>query len=223
MQRLVGVLVLASCACVAAGCGGSALQAKARKIVGDPHATVVGTQNVQALSGAHLTVVVMKGGSQGLGCGYALPYPGGGTTQPAYRCPHSSDAFVLLNPTSYADGGELEITQAQVAAIAKARATSRRFRMFPDVIELTVRCTIPHASSSGGPLPGMCATTAIPFGGRVRCVAFSEGWQRTASGKLRTAGWVVTFSGDGHVQSIRAAAHPPQRWSGHEPNTCSAI
>ena len=66
MQRVLGLFVLIVCAGLVAGCGGSALQAKARKVVADPHATVVSTQTVQALSGAHLAVVVMKpSGSRG--------------------------------------------------------------------------------------------------------------------------------------------------------------
>jgi hypothetical protein len=35
MQRVVGGFVVAACACLVAGCGGSALQAKARKVVGE--------------------------------------------------------------------------------------------------------------------------------------------------------------------------------------------
>jgi hypothetical protein len=214
MQRAVVLLVLVVSACLGAGCGGSALQAKARKVVGDPHATVVSTQTVEALSGARLAVVVMKpGGAQGLGCGNV-----GGP----YRCPHSNDAYALLNPTTHADGGDLGISRFQVAAIARARATSPRFQMFPSVNQLAVRCAIPHASPSGGTLSGACLTTALPFGKPVRCVAFSEAWRPSAGSKLRTRGWVVTFSGGGQIQSTRAAAHPPQR-DGHQPNTCSAI
>jgi hypothetical protein len=143
MQRVVGPLVLVVCACQLTGCGGSALQAKARKVVGDPHATVVSTQTVEELSGARLAVVVLKpGGSQGLGCGNDLM---GGP----YRCPHWNDAYVLLNPTTRADGGDSGISRFQLAAIARARATSRRFGIFPSVNQLTVRCAIPHASPSG--------------------------------------------------------------------------
>ncbi|MGH3053860.1 MAG: hypothetical protein ACRDL7_02660, partial [Gaiellaceae bacterium] len=194
---------------------GSALQAKARKVVGDPHATVVSTQTVEALSGARLAVVVMQpGGSQGLGC---VSFGG------PYRCPHSSDAYVLLNPTTHADGGDLGISRFQVAAIATARQVSPRFQKFPAVNQLTVRCAIPRSDTQGGTLPGMCETTALPFGKPVRCVAFSEAWRPSAGSRLRTRGWVVTFSRDGHVQSTHAAVHPPQRWSGHQPDTCSAI
>ena len=207
MQRVVGPLVLVVGACLLAGCGGSALQAKARKVVGDPHATVISTQAVQALSGARLAVVVLKpGGSQGLGCGNGLM---GGP----YRCPHSNDAYVLLNPTTHADGGDSGISRFQVAAIARARATSRRFEIFPSVNQLTVRCSIPHASPSGSTLRGMCATVAMPFGRPVRCVAFAEGWRPTAKSRLNTAAWVVRFSRDGRVQSTSTEAHPPQPWA----------
>ncbi len=69
MQRVVGLFALSGCACLVSGCGGSSLEAKARKVVADPHATVVSTQTVKPLSGAPLSIVVMKpGGSQGLGC-----------------------------------------------------------------------------------------------------------------------------------------------------------
>ena len=216
MQRVLGLFVLIVCAGLVAGCGGSALQAKARKVVADPHATVVSTQTVQALSGAHLAVVVMKpSGSQGLGCVNDLM---GGPT----GCPRWSDAYVLLNPTTHADGGDLGISRFQVAAIARARATSPRFQMFPSVNQLAVRCAIPHARPSGGTLSGACLTTALPFGSPVRCVAFSEAWRPSAGSKLRTRGWVVTFSREGQLQSTRAVAHPPQR-DGRQPNTCSAI
>lgn len=81
MQRVVGPLMLLICACLVAACGGSALQAKARKVVGDPHATVVSTQTVDPLGGGFLTLVVMKpGGSHGLGCVTALG--SGSTTHP---------------------------------------------------------------------------------------------------------------------------------------------
>lgn len=217
MQRLVGLLVLVACGCVIAGCGGSGLQAKAREVVGDPHAAVVSTSTVQALSGARLAVVVMKpGGSQGLGCVDDLM---GGP----YRCPRSNDAYVLLNPTTHADGGDTGISRFQVAAIARARQVSARFRKFPAVNQLTVRCAVPLPDTPGGTLPGMCETTALPFGRPVRCVAFSEAWRPSAASKLRTRGWVVTFSRTGHVRSTHTAAHPPQRWTGHQPETCSAI
>jgi hypothetical protein len=147
MQRVSSLFVLSVCACLVAGCGGSALQAKARKVVGDPHATVVSTETVDPLGGGRLTIVVMKpGGSQGLGCMNNLM---GGPT----GCPHWSDAYVLLNPTTHADGGELGISRFQVAAIARARATSPRFQMFPSVNQLAVRCAIPHASPSGARCP----------------------------------------------------------------------
>jgi hypothetical protein len=86
MQRVVASFVFVVCAGLVAGCGGSGLQAKARKVVDDPHAMVVSTETVRALSGDRLAIVVMKpGGSQGLGCVNDLM---GGP----YRCPHSSDA-----------------------------------------------------------------------------------------------------------------------------------
>jgi hypothetical protein len=227
MQRSVGLLALVVCACLVAGCGGSALEEKARKVVGDPHATLVSTQTVRALNGAPLTIVVLKpGGSQGLGCVDALPYVSGSTNPPPYRCPHWSDAYVTLGATTHADMGDQGISRWQVAAIARARATSPRFGTFPSVNQLTVRCTIPNPNlgPQGDTLPGaMCATLALPFGEPVRCVVFSEAWRPSAASRLQTRGWIVAFSRDGRVQSTRATAHPPQPWSGHQPNTCSEI
>src|SRR3954471_18490988 len=182
MQRVAGFLVLAVCACLVAGCGGSALQAKARKVVGDPHATVVSTETVDPLGGGLLAVVVMKpGGSQGLGCIDIGDGPG--------RCPLWSDAYVRLGATTHADMGDVGISKWQVAAIARARATDPRFAIFPIVNQLTVRCAIPKTNTGPTPdtLRGMCATMALPFGGPVRCVAFTMGWRPSAGGKMNTA------------------------------------
>lgn len=209
MHRVVGVFVLGTCACLVAGCGGSSLQSKARKAVGDPHATVVSTSTVEGLSGTRLAIVVMKpGGSQGLGCANLL-------MGDPYQCPHSQDAYARLGATDHADMGSTGISKWQVAAIAKARATSPRFKMFPGVNQLTVRCAIPNLSfgAVGSTLPGMCATIANPFGKPVRCVTFTEGWRPTPKSKLHTAAWVVRFSKDGSVQSTSAEAHAPQPWA----------
>lgn len=224
MQRVAALPGLIMCACLVAGCGGSALEAKARKVVGDPQATVVSTQTVDPLGGGRVVVVVMRpGGSQGLGCAIAASYRLVGSSDSlASGCPRWSDAYVLMNPTTHAAGIDLGISKWQVAAIARARATSTRFQMFPSVNQLAVRCPIPHASPSGRTLSGACLTTALPFGSPVHCVAFSETWRPSAESKLRTRGWLVTFSPDGQVQSIRTAAHPPQR-DVNQPNMCSAI
>jgi hypothetical protein len=227
MQRVVGVSALAFGACLLAGCGGTSLQAKADKVVGDPHAMIVSTETVRTLSGARLTVVVLKpSGSTGLGCIEAVGAGPVGQTVPSSLvpgCPPADDAYVLLNPTTHADGGDMGISRFQVAAIAKARRLSPRFRPFPAVNQLTVRCAVPNQGAPGGVLPGMCATIALPFGKPVRCVAFSEAFRLDAFTKLIKAGWVVKFSRDGHFQSIRRTARPPQPWSGHQPNTCSEM
>jgi hypothetical protein len=139
-----------------------------------------------------------------------------------YRCPHWNDAYVLLNPTTHADGGDLGISRFQVAAIARARATSPRFQMFPGVNQLAVRCAIPRASPSGGHVGWCVPDHHLAVREPVQCVAFSEAWWPSAGSKLSTRGWVVTFSPDGQVRSTRAAAHPPRR-DGHQPNTCSQI
>jgi hypothetical protein len=77
--------------------GGSSLQAKARKVVGDPHATVVSTKTVRALNGEPVTVVVIKpSGSTGLGCIEASGTVSQSVTSSLVPgCPRSSDAYVL--------------------------------------------------------------------------------------------------------------------------------
>jgi hypothetical protein len=96
MQRLVALLMLVCCACLVAGCGGSALQTKARKVVGDPHATVVSTETVRGLNGQPVTVVVLKpSGSTGLGCIEASGSVSQTVTSSLVPgCPRSSDAYV---------------------------------------------------------------------------------------------------------------------------------
>jgi hypothetical protein len=218
MQRVFGLFAVIVCACLVAGCG-SALQAKARKVVGDPHAVAVSTETVDPLGGGRLAVVVMKpGGSQGLGCLNDLM---GGPT----RCPHWSDAYVTLGATTHADMGDLGISKWQVAAIARARATNPRFGIFPIVNQLTVRCAIPNLNLGPPPdrLHGICATMALPFGGPVRCVGFIMGWRSSAGGKMNTAAWIVRFGRNGHIQSTSKVADPPPPWNGHQANTCSEI
>lgn len=198
----------------------SALEAKARKVVGDPHATVVSTETVGALGGGRLTIVVMKpGGSQGLGCAVALASDASSVS----GCPRWSDAYVRFGATTHADVGDLGISRWQVAAIARARATNARFGVFPIVNQLTVRCRTTPPSEQGGTVPGVCATVALPFGGPVRCVAFIEAWRPSAASELRTRGWIVGFGRNGDVQSTHLTAHPIPPWNGHQPNTCSEI
>lgn len=225
MQRHIGLLMFSG-AFLVAGCGGSALQAKAQKVVGDPHATVVSTETVQGLNGQPLTVVVMKpSGSTGLGCAQAqvselVSQTVTGSLVPG--CPRSSDAFVELWGSKLADGGDIGISRFQVAAIAKARSLSPRFQKFPPVNQLNVRCAIAPARAQGPTQSGMCATIAEPFGKPVRCVAFSEAWRARPASKLSTRGWVVTFSRGGQVQSTYSTAYPPQPWATTRPRYESA-
>jgi hypothetical protein len=128
--------------------------------------------------------VLKPGGSQGLGCGNDL-------MGCPYRCPRSSDAYVRLDAKTHADGGDLGISKFQVAAIARARAASPRFQMFPIVNQLTVRC-----------------------------VVFTEGWRPSADSMVRTRAWTVRFSRDGHVRSTVRTAHPPQPWATGDRYTC---
>ena len=224
MQRVVGPSVLLLCTCLVAGCGGSALQAKARKVVGDPQAAVVSTQTVDPLGGGLLTLVVMKpGGSEGLGCATAL---GSGSRSPS-GCPRWSDAYVMLGAKTHANMGDFGISKWQVAAIAKARAEHPQFGIFPSVNQLTVRCKVPNLEANfggvGSKLPGICNTMALPFGAPVRCVALIMGWRPSAGAKLHTAAWVMSFDGHGHIESTRNVSDPPPPWNGHQPRTCSEI
>lgn len=125
-----------------------------------------------------------------------------------------------LGAKTHADMGDLGISKWQVAAIAKARATSPRFQMFPIVNQLTIRCSIPNVGRSGGTLPGMCATVAQPYGKPVGCIAFTEGWRPTAKSTLHTAAWVVRFSREGRVQSTSVKARAPQPWAVGGRATC---
>ena len=230
--------MLLVCACLVAGCGGSSLQAKAREVVGDPHATVVRTETVNPLGGGRLTVLVLKpSGSTGLGCVDIGPYPGtvgttstgtGTTTTSSLvpGCPPWSYAVVGLNPTTHADGGVGgAISRFQLAAIAKAKAANPQFAMFPSVNQLTVRCRAPNPNMGavGYKLPGICATVALPFGKPVRCVAFTMGWRQSARAKMNVAAWVVRLDRNGHIQSTREVAHVSPPWNGHQPQTCSEI
>ena len=227
MQRVIGLFALVVCACLVAGCGGASLQDKARKVVGDPHATVVSTERVQGLNGDPVTVVVMRpGGSTGLGCLHAGVGGGPTVTSPLVPgCPHSSDAYVELWGGKLADYGDIGISRFQVAAIARARATDSRFGIFPIVNQLTVRCAIPAPPIGpvSGSLSGICATTALPFGKPVRCVAFTEGWRPSAGRKMNMAAWVVRFGRNGRIQSTRKVEDPRPPWSGHQPRTCSEL
>jgi hypothetical protein len=220
MQRVGGLLALVACACLVAGCGGAALEAKARKVAGDPHAVVLHTETVRTLNGLPMTLVLLKpSGSTGLGCIEALSYTGSSLTP---GCPRTSYEAVGLNPTTHAYAGDWEIDKAVLAAIDRAKATSPRFKVFPDIDQLTIRCTIPGVSARHT-LPGMCAITVLLPRKHVGCVAFSEAWRARPASKLSIRGWIVRLDRTGHVQSTRMTAHPPQPWSGHRPNTCSRL
>lgn len=122
--------------------------------------------------------------------------------------------------------GDSGISKWQVAAIAKARAMHPQFAIFPSVNQLTVRCKVPNPGfgAVGYKVPGICATMALPFGAPVRCVAFIMGWRPSeAGGKMNTAAWVVSFDGNGHIESTRNVSDPPPPWNGHQARTCSEI
>ena len=214
MQRVLGTLVLVACACLV---GGSALDAKARKVAGDPHAVVLHTETVRTLNGLPLTLVLLKpGGKNGLGCVDAQSLSGGSLIP---GCPRSTYEAVGLNPTTHTYAGDWEIDKAALTAIDRAKATSPRFKIFPGVDQVTIRCAIPGVSPADA-LPGMCAITVLLPREHVGCVAFSEAWRVSPASRLRTRGWVVRLDRNGHVESTVVTAHPPQPWAGRNPRTC---
>ena len=106
------------------------------------------------------------------------------------------------------------LTASEVHAVAQARHAMKWLRIFPDTPALDVRCAIPRGGVYRGrerTLPGSCATVVQPSN-HVRRVEFDETFRTSPRSKLSEAGWIVTFSRNGYMQSIRVTGQPPQYW-----------
>jgi hypothetical protein len=197
MHRVLGVFVLAACACVVTGCGGgSSLQAKARKFLHDPAATVTRAETLRMEDGTRWTITLVKGSRpHRLGC--VTP----GLVQPP--CPRSRYALLGFSATTHALGLYWNTSAAQVAAIAVARRTSPRLRIFPDLAPLTVRCAIPRGGPPGRTVAGYCSTDAVTNGQLIR-VNLTAGWPLHPKTHGSVAEWIVMVTRHGRIQSIHA-------------------
>lgn len=207
MHRLIGVSALGLCSCLAAGCGGSSLQAiahKQAKYYGHPHATVTGIETVQisAHPGHRRWAMIRMKSRRAFRVGCISAGPG-----LAGSC-HAQYLEVGVDLSNHEPGLIWGLTASEVSAIARARQASPRFRIFPDTTGLYLRCAIPRGGPSNGTVAGTCSTVADPSD-HVRRVEFIETWRNGAS-NLSKAVWVVTLSRDGGVRSIRVTGKPPQ-------------
>jgi hypothetical protein len=210
MHRIIGVVMLGSCACMAASCGGSSLQAiahKQAKYDGVPHAAITRVEKVQVLGGGKSpwSVILMKGPSS-----FPFPCSGGpiGGIGSGLPC-HPRYAAFGVKPGTHTAQISWGLSSSQISAIARARKLRRLFRIFPDLTSVNVRCSIPRGGPSGGTVTGTCTSEAIPPN-HIRRVEFMEIWPPRWN--LTPAGWIVTFSRSGRVQSIRVTGQPPQLW-----------
>jgi hypothetical protein len=219
MHRLVGLLLALSCACAAAGCGGSSIKQAARQeakeLLGDPHARVVRVETVQIVNGTREAIVPMQGHFT---VHPDCPAAAGGK---ASRCHtiHSHYAvldFNLSNPKR--SQGYWIPGPFQVASITRARSARPLFGIFPDFLNDTIRCDIPRGGSSSGTVEGTCSTSTDISGHTIR-VRFIERWPRAGRpdgswpAYEKSGGWIVTLTRAGHVQSIHTTGHlPPQLW-----------
>lgn len=197
MQRVVGVFVLLVWVCLTAGCGGSSLQAKARKFLHDPHARVIRSETVQIDAGTGWTrqTMTLVKGSRMLRVPCPEMKPG------SHSCPRSRYALLGFNSTTHALSRWAGLTSAELAAVAAAlRAIPKRLRIFPDLPTLYIRCAIPHTNSSGATVPGYCSTDASPDGHLMRVHLGAE-WPLNFKND-KVAEWIVMVSRDGHVRRI---------------------
>lgn len=124
MQRIAGLFVVVSCACVVAGCGGGAsLQAKARRFLHDPGATVTRGGTFRIEDGTRWTMTLVKG-TRPLRLRCVTP----GLVQPP--CPRSRYALLGFSAVTHALGLYWNTSRARVAAIANARRASPRLGIF---------------------------------------------------------------------------------------------
>jgi hypothetical protein len=208
LRAIAAVFVLTLGVGVAAGYGGSSLQAIAHqeaKYFGVPRATITRIETVRiwgARPGHERWAMIQMKGRHPFTAG--CPRPGPGIPGPCGG--HYLEVGVDL--ANHKAGLYWGLTASEVSAITKARKASRLFRIFPDTPGLYLRCAIP-SDGLHRPAAGTCSTVAEPSD-HVRRVEFVETWRTRGNSKLRTAGWVVTLSRSGRVQSIRVKGQPPQ-------------
>jgi hypothetical protein len=205
------MFALGMCASLVAGCGGSSLQAIAHeqaKLYGVPHAAITRVEKIPVVGGGKspwsiilmrgrsLFLLACSGGPVGVGLGIGI-----------VRACHPRYAAFGVKPGGRTAELSWGLSSSQIAAIARARRARRGFRIFPDLTSVNVRCSIPRGGPYGGTVTGTCTTEAQPAN-HVRRVEFKEIWPP----RWTPAGWVVTFSRTGRVQSIRVTGQPPQLW-----------
>ena len=212
VHRALATVSLVFCAGLVAGCGGSSIQTIAHaqaKYFGDPNAAITRIETVRlvgALPGhRRWTMIQMKGRHA-----FRVGCPRSGPAPPGPCAAHYLEVGVDL-----ANHGKVMywgLTASEVSAIARARRASPRFRIFPDAMGLYLRCAIPRGGTQlppDRPLTGICSTEVAP-NNHVRRVAFIETWGGGIG--ANTAGWIVTLSRSGRVQSVRVTGQPPQLW-----------
>ena len=212
MQR-VGLFVLVLCTCIVAGCGGTSLeqvaQRDSKELLGEPNPQILHTETARIVDGAREAVVQMHGRFTIIPSCPAVAAPS------KSRCHTLHPRYVVLTfslPNPRSSQGYSTTSASQIAAIARARSARPQFAIFPDFNAEVVRCAIPRGSPPGGTIGGTCVTYALPYK-HVKRVEFIEHWpQSQPTGSRNKAGWIVTFSRDGRVQSIRVTGQPPQLW-----------
>jgi hypothetical protein len=236
MRRIVGVLALLLCGCLAAGCGGSHVRLTAvhfhhyvqppmwlTRIVAredrllndkDPHGGISYTLSKQK------DVVVMFGE-------FTTPPPAACTTS---YCPvpvrlHGTSLRLVISPrTHHLVSATLSQRIENDQAVAIARRSSRVLRIFP-ALPGRASCSIPrggtHLASTGPKtkanpttLRGRCKMQYVsspPYPRGAIRVRFGERWR--LGGHMHRAAWIVTVRyRDGRVQSTQVIGQPPQLW-----------
>lgn len=212
MRCFPAVLVLALCACTAAGCGSSLVQTanqESREFLGDPYPRFMNFEVERNVNGDREAVIPVQGHFT---LHPSCPALAGST---ASRCHTIHTRYAVLEfslPDPNAASGFWTITATQIAAIAAARHANPVFSLFPDFTEEIVRCSIPRGSPPHGTIAGTCSTNTVGYR-RVRRVELVEHWPLSErSGTRKKAGWAVTLDRDGGVRSIHVIGHPPQLW-----------
>lgn len=196
-------------AVLAAGCGGASLQSQAlaheTEFLGDPYARAVHIETFSTMDGERDVVAQMRGHFLFVP---SCPAP---ARHHRSRCHefHTSYAVVEFNLDKPGSGGYWPLSPAQGAAIAAARRSDARFRIFPDVDNVRARCAIPSGAPRPMPLRGSCMTELLQSRlGRFR-VLFVESW---GPGPV-SGGWLVTVGKSDRILDTSVYHRtPPQLW-----------